>query len=77
MGARNFVSAVLGLASLAAAGPASALTSSQIQAYLAAANKGCSVITGPALVGRVAGTEKAVSIIRYGTSLRRPLEYLH
>ena len=51
---------------LAGSHGAQALTRSQVQTYLAAANKGCTVTADPATVGHIAGTDKEVTIVRYG-----------
>ena len=58
--------AAIALLSVAASGSAHALTKSQVQNYLAAANKGCTVTADPATVGHIAGTDKEVTIVRHG-----------
>ncbi len=45
---------------------ANALTKSQTDRFLQAANKGCTVTTDPAVIGHVQGTDKEVYIVRYG-----------
>jgi hypothetical protein len=54
------------LLALAVSGGAHAMTKSQVQSYLAAANRGCTVTADPAAVGHIAGTDKEVTIVRYG-----------
>lgn len=66
MNARSIAYAVICFFAFAAFNDANALTSSQIQNYLAAANKGCSLSVYPATVGHISGTDKEVTIVRYG-----------
>ena len=59
--------AVLVVAALVAPGSAHALTKAQVEGYLAAANQGCFLGADPGTTGRIAGADREVTVVRYGT----------
>ena len=66
MKSRHVVHAAIGLFSLATFNSAHALTRAQIQNYLDATNKGCTITMDPGTVGHITGSDKEITIVRYG-----------
>ena len=66
MNTRHTFYATIAFLALSALNDAHAMTPSQVRTYLASANKGCTVTPDPGTVGHIAGTEREVTIVRYG-----------
>lgn len=64
---RSVIIVGLSVLALGTGTQAHALTSQQVSSYLEASNKGCTLTsTFPGVVGRVRGSDREVTVVRYG-----------